>query len=511
MNIQERLAQYAPIRLAADLSPLSAAERRMVPLLIEAARAMDEAFWQQAYGDPTTLLANTDPDTQRCIRLNYGPWDQLRDDEPFVAGVGAKPSGANFYPADMTVAEFEASASEKPALKSTYTLVRRNAHGVLEAIPYHQFFRPQMERAARQLRAAAQLAAEPGLKHYLTLRAAAFLTDDYAPSDAAWMDMKANTLDVLIGPMEVSADRLLWNKAAYAATLLVKDWGWSNQLAHYIRLLPRFQAELPVPEAYKQEQPSLNSDINVYDAIYCAGYDNQSIPLGISWPDNEEVRLRKGTRSLQLKNAIRAKFEHLTLPLANELLAPEQRPQVTFAAYFAFVMFHEIAHGLGIRHTLTGQGLVKDALKDCTHVIEEAKANLLALWLITQRHQQGEMGEAKLPAVSEAELQAVYVSGLAHLFRLWDSRQAQLQLNFFEEMGAYVRDPGPNTYRVQFAQMPAAITALAGRLLRLQGDGDYAGAQALVERYGRPHANLEAAMQRFEQSGHPIEITLVQD
>lgn len=502
MHIEERLNKYARVHLKVDLSALSDSEHKIIPLLIEAARAMDDAFWIQVYGDPAPLLASaTDPDIRQYIQINYGPWDALRDDEPFVAGVGAKPSGANFYPPDMTREEYEARATVQTDLTSRYTMVRRDTQGALVAIPYHQFFLMQVQFAADKLRQAAGLIDHAKLKAYLTSRADALLTDEYRASEFAWMDMKDNTIDILIGPMETSADRLYWQKAAYAATVLIKDQQWSQRLIRYTQLLSRFQDHLPVPAAYKSEQPGLASDLYVYDVIYCAGYDNASIPIGVSWPDDDDVRLRTGTRSLQLKNIMRAKFDKLVVPMADLLIASDQRQYITFDAYFDFVMFHEIAHGLGIRHTITGKGSVKDTLKDLDHAIEESKANLLSLVVIAHLNESGH--------VSDAELREVYITALAHLLRMYDSRQALLQLNFFKEMGAYSRDSGTKTYRVHLDCVQAAVAALAERILRIQGDGDYADAKALLDRYGSPDDDLVVDIQRYELTGQPLEIALV--
>src|SRR5215207_2578755 len=230
MNIEERLKQYARVKLTTDLTLLNDNERNIIPPLIEAARAMDDAFWIQIYGDPAPLLASTtDPNIRQCIQLNYGPWDALRDDEPFVTGVGTKPPGANFYPTDMTAKEFEASSILQPDLASMYTMVCRDPAGSLVAFPYHKFFSTQVQFAADKLRQAARLIDQQSLKAYLKLRADALLTDDYRASDVAWLEMKDNTIDILIGPIETSADRLYGQKAAYAATILIKDHHWSQQ------------------------------------------------------------------------------------------------------------------------------------------------------------------------------------------------------------------------------------------------------------------------------------------
>jgi len=504
VNIEDRLKQYARVKLTADLSRLNDRERSILPLLIEAARAMDEAFWIQNYGDPAPLLASTtDPNVRQYIQLNYGPWDGLRDNEPFVSGAGTRPPGANFYPSDMTAEEFEASCILQPNLASMYTMVRRDPSGSAVAIPYHEFFSTQVQFAAKKLRQAASLIDQQSLKAYLNLRADAILTDDYRASDIAWMEMKDNTIDILIGPIETSADQLYGQKAAYAATILIKDHDWSQRLSRYTQLLSHLQEHLPISAAYKREQPGLDSDLFVYDVLYCAGYDNAGIPLGANLPNDEEIRSRMGTRTLQLKNTMQAKFEKLLVPLANMLIVPDQCQYVTFEAFFNLVMFHEIGHGLGIRQIVTGNELVRDALKELDHPIEESKANLLSLFILTELHRMGDL--------SDRELSEAYVTMLANMLRHSDSQQGLLQLNFFKKMGAYSRDPNTKTYRAHLDRMQAAINELAEQILRLQGDGNYEEARLLLEKYGNPDSELDEDIQRFESTGNPFEIVLDQE
>ena len=229
---QALLDKYTSFTLEADLSVLSERERQMIPLLIEAGQAMEEIFWVQAYGDKDALMASIDdPGLRRFAEINYGPWDRLDANAPFIEGVGDKPSGANLYPADMTEEELDTAAADNPALKDLYTMVRRDDAGNLTATPYHEFFSEQMQVAAAKLRQAALLADEGGLRRYLELRADALLSCDYQPSDLAWMDMKDNTIDVVIGPIETYEDQLVGAKAAAETYVLIKDQAWSQRLA----------------------------------------------------------------------------------------------------------------------------------------------------------------------------------------------------------------------------------------------------------------------------------------
>ena len=238
---------YAPVMLQADVSSLTAQEREMLGLFIDAAKIMDGLFWQQAYGDRDTLLASLkDPATRQFAEFNYGPWDRLDEDRPFVPGVGPKPEGARFYPADMTKQEFEAAKLD--GKDGLYTLVERDERGALKVVPYHERWSRELGQAADYVERASRLAADPGLKHYLELRAQALRTDDYQPSDLAWMDMKQNRLDFVIGPIETYEDKLYGYKAGYEAYVLIKDLEWSARLARYASLLPALQKGLPVPD-----------------------------------------------------------------------------------------------------------------------------------------------------------------------------------------------------------------------------------------------------------------------
>ncbi len=479
----------------------------MIPLLIDAARQMDAIYWRQAYGNRDSLLRSIqDPGTRRYAEINYGPWDRLDDNAPFVEGVGPKPKGAGFYPRDMTKEELR---GRRP-LESQYTLVRRDSAGALIAVPYHQAFAEQIRPAAAKLREAASLAEDPGLRRYLELRARALETDDYQPSDLAWLDMKDNTIDVVIGPIETYEDQLFGNKAAQEAFVLVKDKEWSGRLARYAAMLPSLQSELPVPAAYKRERPGSDSDLNAYDAVYYAGDANAgSKTIAINLPNDEQVQLRKGTRRLQLKNAMRAKFDQILVPIAGELIAEDQRGHINFDAFFSNVMFHEVAHGLGIKNTIGGKGTVREALKEQAGALEEGKADILGLYMITKLHQRGEL--------KGQNLDDNYVTFLASIFRSIrfgasnaHGRANAAQLSFFEEKGAFARDSATGRYRVDFPRMRTAVDALAGQILRFQGDGDYEGVSRFMAERGKLSPVLQQDLARLGVKGIPVDLVFEQ-
>jgi len=461
------------------------------------------------YGDKEALLSGiTDPATRRFVEINYGPWDRLDGDAPFVEGVGPRPPGAGFYPADMTKAEFD--AADLPGKDSLYTLVQRNDAGELVVVPYHEAYAEELGRAADLLRQAAKVATDEGFREYLKLRADALVSGDYQPSDMAWMDMKTSPIDVVIGPIESYQDALYGKKAAFEAFVLVKDVEWSERLAKFAQHLPALQRELPVDAKYKAEKPGSDADLNAYDAIYYGGDANAGAKtIAINLPNDEEVQLAKGSRRLQLKNAMRAKFDAIMEPIADELIAPEQREHVTFDAFFENVMFHEVAHGLGIKNTLDGKGTVRDALTDLTSSFEEGKADILGLYMIGQL---GEMGE-----LDAKKLDDNYVTFLAGIFRSVrfgaSSAHGQANMaafNFLQEHGAFSRDAATGHYRVDFDKMKPAVDALSAKILTLQGDGDHAGARAFLDQYGKVGPELQSDLDRIAQKNIPVDIVFKQ-
>lgn len=512
--MRKRVDRYATVRLGSDLSGLSKNQRRMLPLLIEAARSMDDAFKLQAYGDLDGLVKTVpDPATRRFVEINYGPWDRLEDNAPFVEGVGSKPRGANFYPHDMSREDFEGHIAAHPqqadALKSLYTMVRRDDAGALRAIPYSQFFSQQCNRAAELLRQAAALAEDSGFKTYLVARAQALTDDEYRNSDMLWLDMKDNDIDIVVGPIENYEDQLFGYKTSFESYVLLKDRAWSQRLSRYATLLPELQRGLPVAQEYKQETPGSDAQLNAYDVIYYAGDCNAgSKTIAINLPNDETVQLEKGTRRLQLKNAMRAKYDRILVPLSKMLIAPDQRRHVTFNAFFANTMFHEVAHGLGIKNTINGRGTVRSALRELGSALEEGKADILGLYMVTKLFDQG--------TLEEGQLQDYYTTFLASIFRSVrfgaasaHGRANMLRFNYFKKKRAFSRSTD-GTYRVDMVQMRQAMTDLSALILKLQGDGDYEHVMRLMDTMGNVGPQLQSDLDRLNTAGIPVDIVFEQ-
>jgi hypothetical protein len=506
--VKTQLASYAPVELKADISQLSANDRQILSILFDVADIMDDIYWEQTLGHKNVFLDRIkDEDTKKFAIINYGPWDRLNDNKSFIEQFGPKPDGANFYPVDMTKEEFE--ALNNPDKTNQYTLIRRNPDKTLNVVWYHDAYAGKVKQAAELMKKAAGLAEDAGLKKYLDLRADALLTDDYQPSDFAWMEMKTSRLDFVVGPIENYEDGLFGYKAAQEAFILIKDIQWSDRLSKFAALLPELQKGLPVEEQYKAESPGSNSDLNAYNAIYYAGNANEGgKTIAINLPNDETVQLKAGSRRLQLENTIKAKFENILIPIADLLIDSSQLKHIKFDAFFQNIMFHEVAHGLGVKNTINGQGSVRSALKEQYSAIEEAKADIMGLYLVTKLHEMGQL--------EEGEVMDNYITFFAGIFRSCrfgagdaHGKSNMIQFNYFTDKGVFNRNDD-GIYSVDFEKMKDAAVTLMQKIIHVEGDGNYAEAKQWIDEKGVIFPPLQADIDRINGRNIPVDIVFIQ-
>ena len=504
-NYEDLTKQYAKVQLTSDISHLSDNEKHMLKYLFEVGRIMDDIFWTQNFGgDKEAFLNSIEDDNARLFaEINYGPWNHFDNLASFLPEYGEMPQGAGFYPADMTKEEFE--AWDNPDKTSQYTLIKRDENGKLQAVWFHEAYAEQVKTASDLLMKASELAGDEEFANYLRLRAKALLTDDYLESDMAWMDVRNNNVDFVVGPIENYVDALYGYKAAHEAFILIKDQEWSKQLAHYAALLPELQTQLPVAEEYKQEKPGADADLAVYDAVLYSGDCNMAgKTIAINLPNDERVQLQKGTRKLQLKNAMKAKFDNILVPISDVLMTPESRENIKFDAFFANVMFHEVAHGMGIKNTLDGKGTVRHALKEQYSAIEEAKADILGLYLVTKLSEMGEYTNSTLE-----ENYTTFMAGIFRSVRFGASsahgKANMLTFNFLEKEGAFTRNE-EGLYAINFENMKAAVAKLGGEILKAQGDGNYEFVKEWIATDGVIKPTLQADLDKVNGMGIPKDI-----
>jgi hypothetical protein len=515
-DVAERRVRLVPTEIAADLAPLDAAERRTLVELIAAAREMDGIFRRQVWAGNAELerrlAAASGPlaeEARALFVIMQGPWDRLDGDAPFV-GDTPKPPGAGYYPDDLTREEFEAWLAAHPGDREAFVaertmIVREN--GKLRAIPYAEFFREPLARAAARLRAAAAATGNTSLRRFLESRAAAFETDDYFESDLAWMDVDA-PVEVTIGPYETYEDGLFGYKAAFEAFVTVANAEASHELARYKERLPWLERNLPIPDEHKNLARGSESPIRVVDVVFTSGDANRGVKtIAFNLPNDERVREAKGSKKVMLRNVIRAKYERMLVPIAERTLSPEDAARVSFEAFFDAVLHHELSHGLGPgRIVKDGRATeVRLELRDLYSTLEEAKADVMGIYNILAL-----IGEGEMPAELRSALDPTYVAGLFRSAR-FGVHQAHgqgvvAQFNYLLEKGALAID-GDGRYRAVPERFPAGIRELLHDLLMLQANGDYDAARAFLERYGHPTPPLLAAIERLRDL--PVDLDAV--
>lgn len=506
-SIALKLSTYKSVKLTTDISKFSVEEREGLKLLMKAAELMDVAFSLQACGIIPAADTVTNQEINAFRRINYGPWDRLDDNKPFIKGVGPKPAGANFYPTDMRKSEFD--SLQDPAKNSPYTIIVRE-DGQLKVVPYSEAYQMYLQEASNSLMIASNFFKDSLFKIYLKSRAEALLSNQYDASDRLWLDLKDNQFDIIIGPIETYEDKLYGIKASYEAYVLVKDMVWSKNLEKYIAYLPELQKGLPVDNKYKEALAGSSSQLNAYDVIYYGGDCNSgSKTIAVNLPNDEKIQKEKGTRRSQFKNVIKAKFDYIMMPIAEALVVPEQRKHVTFNAFFSNTMFHEVAHGLGVKNTVNNKGTVQQALGPYYSALEEGKADILGLYMITQLYNK--------KVLQEGELMDYYVTFMAGIFRSVRFGAASahgqanmIRFNYFMEQGAFIRDGKTGFYKVDFDKMQKAMTSLSALILKLQGDGDLEGVKKLVEEKGKIMPQLQKDLDKLAGKNIPVDLVFEQ-
>src|SRR6056297_59139 len=146
--MQKKVEQYAMFDLKTNIDHLSDNQKKMLKIRFDVSDIMEKLLWQDAFGDKSELMEKIDDKyTKIYAEINYGPWDRLEGDKPFVEGYGEKPPGAQYYPEDITKEEFENWDNENK--DSWYTMVRRDDEENLKTVWYHEFFPEKIEKAAK--------------------------------------------------------------------------------------------------------------------------------------------------------------------------------------------------------------------------------------------------------------------------------------------------------------------------------------------------------------------------
>ena len=491
-DIQRQYEKFAEVPMNPDVSFLTGTERKVVNKLIEASDYLSKIYLLQRGADYPQRRAELEKSGTKIQKamfdLHYGPCDSLEDDNTVFVGDTPCPAGAGFYPADMTKAEFEQWIAEHPkdkeAFTSGYTVIRRTNDGGLKAVPYHVEYAEYLKPAAALMREAAALTEIASLKKFLTLRAKAFLNDEYFESEMAWMDLDG-PIEIAIGPYEVYDDGLFAYKTAYESFVTVKNPDESAALAKYKDFLVDMEKNLPVPENYKNFARGFESPIAVTYQVHGGGDNENGVQtIAFNLPNDERVREAKGAKKVILNNVLGAKYDRILAPIGERVLVPEQAKLTAKKWMSNNTLFHELSHSLG-PGTITVDGettTVNARLKELSSGLEEGKADVMGAYNILYMMKRGELDSAD----REAFL-ATYFSGKFRSMRFGTgaahAKGAAFQYNYFREVGAAEWLPKDKRFRLDFDKLEQAISDLTGKVVMIQGDGNYDKAKAFLDTY----------------------------
>ena len=523
-QLKQMEARYAPVEMRVEISGLSAGDRQALVKLIEAARLVDDVFLTQLWSGDREMYARLKKDTTPLGRarldyfwLNKGPWSDLDDYAAFVPGAPPrKLPGANFYPEDMRREEFEAwvkalPESRRHAAQSFFTVIRRDAERRLSIVPYSREYRRDLTRMAQLLDEAAALTGNPSLRRFLSLRAKAFLSDDYYASDVAWMDLDA-PLDITIGPYEVYNDELFGYKAAYEAYVNLRDDRETDRLKSFADHLQEIENNLPVEPRYRNPKLGALAPIRVVNQIIAAGDGAHGVrTAAYNLPNDERVVQEKGSKRVMLKNVQEAKFHAVLEPIAVRVLPAAARADLSFDSFFEHILAHELSHGIG-PHQIVVAGRATSArkeLKELYSAVEEAKADITGLFMLQYLFDHGMGG-------GQAAEHRLYTTFLASAFRslrfgLTDAhgKGMAMQFNYISDRGGFVAHPD-GTFAVNYEKIKPAVRALTHDLLTLEAEGNYAGAQHMLDTLGVVRPGMQKALDGLKDIPtdiKPIDVT----
>ena len=496
-RIPERLARWKSVEMPMPATPLSARETAMAGKLVEASRLLNDIFWRQSDLAGLQLYRTTaDPALNRLLGIMGGRWDLLDENRPF-AGAEPMPPGHELYPHDLTRDRVEQYVKQHPgdraAIYDPYTVVRWS-NGRLIGVPYHVEYKAFLDPAAQALRDAAGLSDDPAFANFLRLRAAALLTDDYYPSDLAWLDLKNPKFDVIFAPYETYLDDILAVKNSYGASILIRNEEESRKLEVYEKYVPDIQDALPLPAADRPSKRGHLTPMEVMDAPYRAGdlrYGYQAVADNL--PNDPRIHQAKGSKKIFFKNFMDARVRYVILPVAQRLMEPAQAAKASGEGYLAGTLLHEISHELGPTFARVGgkQVDINEAIGPAYSGLEEAKADVTGMFGLKWLVNHGALPQSRLE-----EYYASYVAGLFRTLRFGageaHGRAETMEFCYLLENRAVNRANG--RYIIDYARMPDTVAQLAKELLEIEATGDRARAENWFARYGKIPPELTAAL-----------------
>jgi hypothetical protein len=507
-ELNRMIARYAPAQLKVDTSQLAPGDQKALAKLVEAAAIIDKIFeiqvWKGNPGMRTHLEADVSPLGKARLHyfeLNKGPWSDLDDHEAFLNDAPAKKlPGANFYPENMTREDFDnwakgMSQPEQDEARDFFTVIVRAPDNRLAVRPYNFAYRDDLTKLSKLLDEAAKLTPNASLKKFLTLRAKAFLSNNYYDSDVAWMQMDA-PIDITIGPYETYNDELFGYKAAFEAYVGLRDDRETAKLKTFADHIQEIENNLPEDPKYRSAKLGALAPIRVINEVIAAGDGAHGVrTAAFNLPNDERIVRAMGSKRVMLKNVQEAKFSKTLEPIAKRVLSTVDQSDLNFDWFFSHILAHEMTHGIG------PQNGVRQSLKELHSAIEEAKADVTGLFMLQY------FFDHKLMPASERPLYTTFLASAFRTLRFGvheaHGKGMAMQFNYISDKGGFVAKPD-GTYTVDFTKINGAVRDLVHDLLTIEATGDYVGAKKMLDTLGVLRPDMQKTLDRLKDI--PVDI-----
>ncbi len=532
------------IRLAPDLSQLSAGERGAISKLVEAGEIFQRLYEDQRHPEALSAFAKLQAlqrerndghlaNLLKLYRLFSGPGAQIaatNTREPFLPVAGVQP-GRNVYPWAITKDEINEWLSKHPdqrsAILSPRTAVRRadkanldkdiaslERHPALDllhpglrqklrdlaatpnastlyAVPYSIAYADQLVRAYALINEAATLVSENDaeLAGYLRNRARDLLSNDYEAGDASWVTGTFKNLNIQIGPYEAYLDELFGIKTFFGLSILIQRKDETAALRQALTGLQQLEDAMPhAPHRRLRD----NTPAGVYDVIADFG-DARGANTASILPNDSSITRRYGRRIIMRSNIIRESQGHAEA-VWKAVMAPQHHGQLTADGEIQNTAWHEVGHYLGVDRTQDGRAL-NDALEDAADLLEELKADLASLFVAPILQQRG--------YYNDAQLRSHYASGILRTVLQSKPRRDQayetmqlMQMNFFLKNGVLVFDPASGTLSIRYENYSRAVEQMLRQTLALQYAGDKNAAERFIVEHTEWREDLHGVLAR---------------
>lgn len=524
----EILAKTETIRLAPDVSRLSAPEQAALKDLLEVGSIMQKLYETSRHHEALPALdrlrvldvSQGQPKrTQNLLqlyRLFQGPIASTLDNkrEPFLP-VSAQLPGRNVYPIDATKEEIEAYLAANPGMRDEIlherTVVRRATRanlgtdvttlqafaiirllhpGLLErlrgmmdrggdpkafyAVPYPVAYPDQLVEAYNYLmRAAATIeSTDDEFARYLRNRARDLITNDYESGDASWVTGRFKNLNAQIGSYETYDDAIYGVKAFHSMSILLNDAQATADLRKSLGGLQTIEDALPY-ENHKRVREDIS--VGIYDVIADFGQARGTNTATIL--PNDPLFSRRYGRTILLRRNIMKHPDIFAADLRvwRAATADAHASELLDEGNFQRTLWHEIGHYLGPDRDKQGRTL-DVALQDYADAVEEMKSDLVSLFALQR--------------MNHPSLRAIQASGIRRTLQNVKPRPDQpyqtmqlVQFNWFMDKGLIKADPKTSRLTIDYTKYPEAVNTLLKEVLNLQYQGDKAATQAFFEKW----------------------------